>query len=197
MNFANKLTVLRIFLIPIIVIVFLFPYAQFNIELFSFTLGHVEVPGSNLITLLLFCIASFTDYLDGKIARSRNLVTTFGKFADPMADKLLVNLMLIMLAYKHMIPVVPALIMVARDTIVDGCRMIASQNGVVIAAAFVGKLKTFTQMFAIIFVLLCNLPFELYGIPVAEILIWFAALVSIAGGYHYFAQVKEFVFESM
>ena len=104
---------------------------------------------------------------------------------------------MLFLAVKGMIPVVPVFLMLSRDIIVDGCRMLASQNGTVIAAGMLGKLKTVLQMFAIIFVLLNNLPFELYGLPVADILIWFAAFVSVVSGYSYFSQVKEFVFESM
>ena len=197
MNLPNKLTLFRIILVPVLALVWLFPYQQFGIILPSFEVGFISLPLLNLIVLGIFALASFTDFLDGNIARKRNMVTTFGKFCDPIADKLLVNTMLLFLAVKGMIPVVPVFLMLSRDIIVDGCRMLASQNGTVIAAGMLGKLKTVLQMFAIIFVLLNNLPFELYGLPVADILIWFAAFVSVVSGYSYFSQVKEFVFESM
>ena len=196
MNLPNKLTVFRIFLVPILVLVWLFPYTQFNINFISFDIAGVEISLYNIILLMIFAIASLTDMLDGQIARKRGLVTTFGKFADPIADKLLVNTTLILLAYDHTIPVVPVILMLGRDIIVDGCRMIASKSGVVVAAGFMGKLKTVAQMFAIIFFLVNNLPFEILDIPVADILLWFAALSSLMSGYSYFIQMKDYIFES-
>ena len=196
MNLPNKLTVFRIFLVPLLVLVWLFPYTQFNINFISFDIAGVEISLYNIILLMIFAIASLTDMLDGQIARKRGLVTTFGKFADPIADKLLVNTTLILLAYDHTIPVVPVILMLGRDIIVDGCRMIASKSGVVVAAGFMGKLKTVAQMFAIIFFLVNNLPFEILDIPVADILLWFAALSSLMSGYSYFIQMKDSIFES-
>lgn len=197
MNLPNKLTLIRIILVPILVIVWLFPYQYFNISFISFDIGPVSLSLLNIIVLAIFCIASFTDFLDGHIARKRDLVTTFGKFADPIADKLLVNTTLIILAAKGMIPVLCAVMMLGRDTIVDGCRMIAAQKGVVIAAGMLGKAKTVLQMAAIIVALLNNLPFELWSLPINDLLIWFASFVSVISGYSYFGQVKEYIFESM
>jgi CDP-diacylglycerol--glycerol-3-phosphate 3-phosphatidyltransferase len=197
MNLPNKLTILRILLVPVIVLIWIFPYAQFGIDLGFIQFGYVKLPILNIITLVLFSFASFTDFLDGYIARSKHLVTTFGKFADPIADKLLVNTMLIIFASSNLLPVVPVVLMLGRDTIVDGCRMIASKNGVVVAAGYLGKVKTVAQMITIIFVLLFNLPFELYGIPFTDIILWFATFVSIASGTSYFMQLKEYIFESM
>ena len=197
MNLPNKLTVIRIILVPILVLVWLFPYTLFGIEFPTYEVGTVSLSLLNLIVLFIFALASITDYFDGYLARKHNLITTFGKFADPIADKLLVNATLIILCYKGTIPVVPVIIMFLRDTIVDGCRMIASSKGEVIAAGKLGKLKTVLQMFAIIFSLLNNLPFELVSIPVSTILIWFASFISLLSGYSYFAQVKKYIFESM
>lgn len=196
MNLPNKLTVFRIFLVPVLVLVWLFPYAQFNIAFVEFNIAGVDISLLNIILLIIFAIASLTDMLDGQIARKRNLITTFGKFADPIADKLLVNTTLILLAFDHAIPVLPVVIMLARDTIVDGCRMIASRNGVVVAAGLLGKVKTVSQMVAIILILLNNLPFEIWEMPIADIVLWFAALVSMMSGYSYFIQLKEYIFES-
>lgn len=196
MNLPNRLTVMRILMIPLIILIFIFPYAQFNINVPVYYVGAVGVSLVNIVVLVLFAIASITDFLDGYIARSRGLVTTFGKFADPIADKLLVNTMLIIFASKCMVSVVPVLIMISRDTIVDGCRMIAATNQVVVAAGMLGKIKTVTQMIAIILILLNNLPFELIGLPVADFVLWFAALISMASGFQYFNQLKEFIFES-
>ncbi|MEG0076432.1 CDP-diacylglycerol--glycerol-3-phosphate 3-phosphatidyltransferase [Anaerorhabdus sp.] len=196
MNLPNRLTVIRILLIPIIVLIWIFPYAQLNISIPVFYVGHVAISLVNLICLGIFAAASFTDYLDGAIARKKNLVTTFGKFADPIADKLLVTTMFILFASQGIIPVIPVLIMVIRDTIVDGCRMIASQNGVVVAAGYLGKVKTVLQMISIILILLNNIPFELYRLPISDFVLWFAAFVSLASGVSYFNQMKEYIFES-
>ena len=197
MNLPNKLTLFRIVLVPVLCLVWLFPYDQFGIAFDSLTIGGISVSYLNLIVLAIFGIASFTDFLDGNIARKKHIVTTFGKFADPIADKLLVNTMLIIMAYKRMIPLVCCIIMILRDIIVDGCRMIAAQKGVVVSAGMLGKLKTALQMVTIVVILFNNIPFEIWNIPLDEILIWFTTFISIAGGYSYFMQVKEYIFESM
>ena len=194
MNLPNRLTVMRIIMIPVIILIAIFPYSQFGIEIPMLQFGFVTLSAVNIVMLVLFCVASFTDFLDGYLARKNNLVTTFGKFADPIADKLLVTTMYILFAAQGTIPVVPVLIMVARDTIVDGIRMIASSNGVVMAAGYLGKLKTVVQMLSIITILLNNLPFELYRLPVSDFLLWFAAFTSLASGISYFNQMKEYIF---
>ena len=196
MNLPNKLTVMRICLIPIILLIAIFPYAQFNIDVPVLEVGHVGVSYVNIAMLVLFLIASFTDFLDGFIARKYNLITTFGKFADPIADKLLVTSMFILFASKGIIPVVPVILMVARDTIVDMCRMLASTNGVVVAAGYMGKLKTVLLMVTMSVFLVSNLPFELYRIPFADVMLWFTTCISVASGLDYFNQLKEYIFES-
>ena len=197
MNLPNKLTLFRILLVPILVIVWLFPYHLFNVEFISFDIGPVSLSMLNLIVLFIFCVGSITDFLDGNIARKKNLVTTFGKFMDPIADKLLVNVTLIILCYKGLVPVLPVILMLSRDTVVDGCRMIASQNGVVVAAGILGKTKTVLQMIAIILSIINNLPFEIWGLPVSTLLIWFASFVSVLSGYTYFSKLKSYIFKSM
>ena len=196
MNLPNRLTVIRIMMIPVIILVYIFPYAQFNINIPVYYIQGLPISLINIEVLVLFLIASFTDYLDGYIARKNNLITTFGKFADPIADKLLVNSLFILFASKGIIPVVPVIIMVCRDTIVDGCRMMAAQSGVVVAAGYLGKLKTVLQMLSIVLILVNNIPFELIRIPVSDIILWFATFVSMASGVSYFNQLKEFIFES-
>lgn len=197
MNLANKLTVFRITLIPVIVLVAIFPYAQFNITVGYISVGSVILTYKNIAILVLFAIASFTDFLDGYLARSRDMITTFGKFLDPIADKLLVNTVLILFAAQGIVPVVPVLIMIWRDTIVDAIRMLISQKGYVMAAGYLGKVKTVAQMLAIIFILLNNLPFELYGIPVADITLWFATLMSVLSGASYVIQARPYITESI
>lgn len=140
MNLPNKITVARILLIPIMIII---PF--FGLDNIIF--GNVTL--SNFIVLIIFLVASFTDFLDGYIARKNNLVTTFGKFLDPIADKLLVLAALIMLVEQGIVPAWIPVIIAAREFIVSGIRMLAAGEGNVIAASWLGKVKTVSQMVAI------------------------------------------------
>ncbi len=196
MNLPNRLTVFRIILVPVVILVYIFPYAQAGIEPRMFTVGSVNISVINLIALAIYAVAAFTDYLDGHIARSRNMQTTFGKFADPIADKMLTTTMFLLFLSRGIIPVVPVIIMVCRDTVVDGCRMLAASNGKVVSAQMMGKLKTVLQMLTIALILLNNLPFELWGLPVSELMLWFSAFVSLASGISYFSQLKGDILES-
>lgn len=136
MNIANKITIFRIFLVPVFIFLFIF-------------LG-VE----SVIPLLIFIIASFTDMLDGYLARSRNLVTTFGKFMDPLADKILVSSALVMLVQVGKIEAWMVCIVLAREFIVSGFRILAASSGKVISASIYGKFKTITQLVSIILIML-------------------------------------------
>lgn len=141
MNLPNKLTIFRIILVPIMVAI---PF--FNIQESVF-----NIPVEFWIMNLIFIIASITDKLDGQIARKRNLITTFGKFLDPLADKILVLSAMMILVEKNLLPAIIPIIVIAREFMVSGYRLVAVQKqGEVIAASFWGKLKTVTQMIAII-----------------------------------------------
>lgn len=134
MNLPNKLTILRVIMIPFFLVALL-----------------VEgIPAGKWIALAIFIIASFTDMLDGKIARKYNLITNFGKFMDPLADKLLVSAALIALIPLGKIPAWVVIVIISREFIISGFRLIASDNGVVIAASYWGKIKTVTQMVMIV-----------------------------------------------
>lgn len=196
MNLPNRLTVFRIVLVPVVVLVYLFPYASFGIEPITWMIGSTPLSIINVICLVIYVVAALTDALDGHIARSRNMMTTFGKFADPIADKMLTTTMFILFTSRGIISCVPVIIMVARDIVVDGCRMLAASNGKVVSAQMMGKIKTVSQMVTIALVLLNNLPFELLGLPVSDVLLWFSALVSVVSGVSYFNQLKEDIFES-
>ena len=175
----NVLTLLRVFLIPIYIVFFLLPYDW-----------------SNLAAALVFVIACFTDLLDGYLARKNNQVTTLGKFIDPIADKCLTSTMFILLAASQVIPVIPVVVMVWRDTIVDGARMMAAGKGSVMAAGILGKIKTASQMLCIILTLLNNFPFEIMNIPMASVLLWFSMIISVLGGIDYYNQAKPYIWES-
>lgn len=139
MNLPNKLTVLRVLMIPVFLIFMLTPLAEGN---------------GKYIALAIFCIASLTDMLDGKIARKYNLVTNFGKFMDPLADKLLVCSALICLIEQGKIASWIVIVIIAREFIISGFRLIASDNGIVIAASCWGKFKTVSHMAMIILLIL-------------------------------------------
>ena len=119
MNLPNKLTIFRIILIPVIILVYLFPYESFGIVPACFNIGGIDLSIIQVIALVIYVVAAITDALDGNIARSRNLITKFGKFADPIADKLLTTTMFLLFVSQGIIPVVPVIIMIARDTVVD------------------------------------------------------------------------------
>lgn len=149
MNLPNKLTILRMMLVLIMVIIPFFGIPG------VLDFGFISVSYSNLLVLLVFCIASYTDHLDGKIARKRNEVTTFGKFLDPLADKILVLSAMMMLVEWGKLPSWVPIITITREFAVSGYRLISVQkNGTVIAASFWGKLKTVTQMIAVILLIL-------------------------------------------
>ncbi len=196
MNLPNKLSLFRMGLIPLIVLIKVFPYAQFNYVIPVYDLGGYTLSLLNIIILILFVVASITDYVDGYIARKYNLITTFGKFIDPIADKLLVTTMFILFAIDGIVPIVVVLIMLWRDILVDGLRMIASSEGIVMSAGYLGKLKTVLQMLTIIVILLNNLPFEMLAFPMANFLLWFSLVASVLSGVSYFIQGKAVLLHS-
>ena len=161
MNLTNKLTTLRVIMIPFFVFFLLWQ----NGENYTF----------RMIALALFIIASLTDLLDGKIARKYNLVTNFGKFMDPLADKLLVCSALICLIELNALPAWMVIIIISREFIISGFRLIASDNGVVIAASYWGKFKTTFQMVSVVLLIL-DIPALAF---VTTICVWIALVLTI------------------
>ncbi|MBR3281488.1 MAG: CDP-diacylglycerol--glycerol-3-phosphate 3-phosphatidyltransferase [Clostridia bacterium] len=155
MNLPNKLTCLRMLLVPVLVII-----AYIPVESLDATVGFIPI--RNLILLAIFCLASITDYFDGHIARKKNLITTFGKFLDPIADKLLVVASLLVLVEFRMIPAWIVIITEARELLVAASRMLQAKKGNVVAASWYGKVKTVSQMIAIILAFLCASPFFMF-----------------------------------
>lgn len=196
MNLPNKLSLMRIAFVPVAAVVFLCGELSASFQN-GIYVGSVFLQYSDLLVLLLFAAASITDFLDGYIARRNHLITSFGKFIDPIADKLLVNTLLILLAWSGRISVIAVLLMIVRDTIVDGLRMNAASSGKVVAAGYAGKVKTVMQMFAIIFILLHDVPFAFIQVPIGECLLWIAVAASLYSGVLYFVQLKDIVLESM
>ncbi len=154
MNLPNKLTILRIVLVPIMVIVYYYGV------LVGTNATFLNISVINWIIVAIFVVASYTDHLDGKIARKENIVTTFGKFADPLADKILVLAAMLILVESEKLPVWIPIIVIFREFVVSGYRLIAVENGgKVIAANIWGKIKTVTQMIAIILMFLNNFAY--------------------------------------
>ena len=170
MNLPNKLTVLRVIMVPFFVF---------------FMLTDVGGAANKWIALVIFCVASLTDMLDGKIARARNLVTNFGKFMDPLADKLLVCSAMICLIPSGKLAAWIVIVIIAREFIISGFRLVASDAGIVIAASYWGKFKTVSQMFMII-VLIADLggAFDMIG----TILIWVSLILTIVSLFDYVAK---------
>ena len=161
MNLPNKLTVLRMIMVPFFVL---------------FMLTDIGGPANKWITLVIFCVASLTDMLDGKIARARNLVTNFGKFMDPLADKMLVCSAMICFIPLGKLAAWYVIIIIAREFIISGFRLVASDNNVVIAASYWGKFKTVSQMFMIILLIA-----DLGGVfnTIAVILVWVSLALTV------------------
>ena len=189
MNLPNKLTVLRICMIPIFILVVGLPldWGQLNV-------GDTTLAVTQLVGAVIFALASITDWLDGKIARARGLVTNFGKFADPLADKMLVMTAFIMLVDQGKAPGWVVAIIVCRELAVTGLRLLLVEHGEVMAAAWPGKVKTATQMVAIILLFINNIPFNLIGIPVDQIMLYACLIFTIYSGADYFIK-KSGVFK--
>lgn len=196
MNLPNKITMSRIFLAIFIIIVLLFPFDAAGITLPKLFIDEsIVVDLKYIIAGILFIIASLTDFVDGYLARKYNLVTDFGKMLDAIADKILVNSVLIILASTGFIsPIIPVIIIV-RDSIVNSIKMIAGNKGNVVAAIKMGKLKTMFLMVGIVLTLFYNLPFELYNIRVSDVLLIIACVLSIISGIEYYNLNKKFIFE--
>ena len=165
MNIANKLTVLRIFLVPI------------------FAISMIMSPDNGTIPLIIFVLASLTDFLDGYLARKHNLVTTFGKFLDPVADKLLTLSAFIMLIEQSQIPAWGVCVIVSREIAITGFRVIAASSGTTIAASSFGKIKTITQIVSIILLLL-NFEYAIY-------VFYLAVIFTLLSGVEYFVKNKD------
>lgn len=187
MNLPNKLTVFRMILIPVFMLVLALP-----LDWGTLHVAGAVLPVTHLVAAIIFIVASLTDLADGKIARKYKLVTNFGKFADPLADKLLVMTALIFFVQFGWVPAWMVAIIVIRELAITGLRtLIVENNGKVLAAAMPGKIKTASQMVAISFFLLHDIVFAMFNIPFAMIMIWIALLATIYSGIDYFYKNRD------
>ena len=174
MNLPNKLTILRIIAIPVFIVVLL--------------MGH------RYIATVIFIAAALTDMLDGHIARKYNMVTNFGKLMDPLADKLLVMSALLLLVQLGNVAGWMAVVILAREFAVTGLRQVAASEGIVIAAGVTGKVKTILQMIAIPLLLLDNWPGCYIGMPLDQIFLWAAVIMTIISGTEYIVKNRQLLF---
>ncbi|MBT2764860.1 CDP-diacylglycerol--glycerol-3-phosphate 3-phosphatidyltransferase [Paenibacillus sp. FSL W8-0187] len=183
MNLANRITIARMLLIPLFILFFA-EYPLWLTEKSGF-FGFIHVYGTN-IALGIFLLASATDKLDGYIARKYNQITNLGKLLDPLADKLLISVALIMMVQSGMVATWIAVVIIAREFVITGLRMVASEQGIALSADSLGKLKMVLQVIAIAAVLLDNYPFQLITmIQVDEFLMLAAVALTIYSGIHY------------
>ncbi len=197
MNLPNKLTIARIIMTLFIIIILIFPFDAAGIELPKLFINEsIVVDIKYFIAGFLFVLASVTDFLDGHIARKYNLVTDFGKVMDAIADKVLVNSVLIILSSSGFIhPIIPVIV-ITRDIVVNSIKMVAGNNGRVIAAIKSGKIKTICLMCGITLTLFYNLPFELWNIKVSDVLLIVAAILSLISGVQYYSMNKDLLFKN-
>ncbi len=196
MNLPNKITISRLILSAIVLILLIVPMEKIGLDLPAVKVTEaIRVDVKYLIGGILFLIASVTDFIDGHIARKYNMVTDFGKVMDAIADKLLVNGVLIVLACNGFINVIIPVIIISRDTIVDSIKMVVGNKIGSVGASKAGKLKTIFMMSGVTLMLFYNLPFEIWGIRVADTLIMIATVLSIVSGIEYYTKNRKYLLE--
>lgn len=196
MNLPNKLTVLRLILSVVVIILLVFPFYTIGIQFPQYNISGISSPVElqYLIAGVIFIIASVTDFLDGYIARKYDLITDTGKMLDAIADKVLVNSVLIILAAHGFINEIIPVIIVLRDIVVNAIKMEAASKGKVVAAIGSGKIKTASLMIGTVLTFFYNMPFEFIGISVNKFLLYFACIMSIISACQYFAMNKKLIF---
>lgn len=197
MNLPNKLTIFRIILSFLLITILLMPFDALGIALPKLFVNElIVIDMKYIIAGVIFIVASVTDLLDGYLARKMNCVTDFGKMLDAIADKVLVNPCLVILAASGFIhPIVPV-ILIIRDSIVNALKMVSGNKGKVIGAIKTGKVKTVCLMVGIALTLFYNMPFELLNIKVSEFLLIVATVLSVISAIQYYNMTKDIFTEN-
>ncbi|OFW79901.1 MAG: CDP-diacylglycerol--glycerol-3-phosphate 3-phosphatidyltransferase [Alicyclobacillus sp. RIFOXYA1_FULL_53_8] len=188
MNLANRITIARIFLVPVVIFLLLVKY-----DFWSVTINHRTTTGSEMIAAFVFIVVASTDVLDGYIARKRKLVTNFGKFLDPLADKLLVSAVLISLVEMQRLSAWVAILIISREFAVTGLRLVAAAEGIVLAASKLGKLKTITQIVAMVALIINNFPFSIVGFDFDILMVYVMVIITLVSGIDYFVKNKQVI----
>ncbi len=190
MNTPTKLTVSRIVLSVLIICLMIFPYGEIGIDIPVLRAG-IDINIVYIVCSILFIIASFTDYLDGHLARKNNQVTDLGKMLDSIADKILVNPVLIIFASEGIIhPIVPVIVIV-RDIVVNAVKMELASHGKVVAAIYTGKIKAACLMIGIVLLYISDIPFIYVNVRLDLLLIYFATIMSLVSMFQYLAMAKK------
>ena len=194
MNVPNKITICRIILSILLIVLMIFPMNRIGFDFPEFQInGKIIIDSKYIICGIIFVVASLTDFLDGYLARKYNLVTDIGKVMDAIADKILVNAVLIVLAVNGYISVVVPVVIVSRDIIVDSIKMVAGQKSGAVGASKTGKIKTACMMSGITLLFFYNLPFSLININPARALIMIATVLSVISGVEYYIKNKKYL----
>ncbi len=197
MNVPNKITICRIILSVVLLILLIIPIEKFGISFPEFKVAKIMIDSKYLFCGVIFLIASLTDFLDGHLARKYNMVTDMGKVLDAIADKILVNGVLIILAVEGYIsPIVPVVI-VSRDIIVDSIKMVAGQKSGAVGASKAGKIKTACMLTGIVLLFFYDLPFSLVNLHPAKVIIMVATILSVISGIQYYTKNKKFLTDNM
>lgn len=196
MNLPTKLTVLRLILSVFIILILCFPFYAIGVQFPKIDVNGVVVKVQYVIAGVVFVIASLTDWIDGYLARKNNQVTDTGKMLDAIADKVLVNSVLIILAANNFVHEIVPVVIVLRDIVVNAIKMEAAGKGKVVAAIKSGKWKTATLMVGTTLTFFYNLPFEYMGIRVSDFLLYIAVILSIVSAVQYWNLNKNIIFSS-
>jgi len=192
MKLPNRISFSRIVIALLIVVILLFPFDSAGITTLKlFVNESIVVDVKYLVVGVLFVIASFTDFLDGFVARKKNCHTDFGKMIDAIADKILIDSVLILLATIGFIHPVIAVVVMIRDVAVDSIKRYAASRGIVIGSIKLAKVKTVLFMVSISMILFYNLPFELFNLKIADIILVVATIISIVSGFEYYSYIKK------
>lgn len=197
MNVPNRITLCRIILSILLLVLIIFPMEKIGIDFPEFKIANVIINSKYLICGVIFMIASLTDFLDGYLARKYNLVTDLGKVMDAIADKVLVNGVLIVLAVEGYISVVVPVVIVSRDIFVDSIKMVAGQKSGAVGASKAGKFKTEFMLVGITLLFFQDIPFSLLGVNfVSRTIIMIATVLSVISGIQYYVKNKKYLFDT-
>ena len=196
MNLPNRITVARIILSLIVIFILIFPFYEIDIEWPKYLIAGITVKLQYIVAGVIFIIASVTDAIDGHLARKNNQITDLGKMLDAIADKILVDSVLIILAAQGFISVLIPVIIVLRDIVVDAIKMQAAAKGKVVAAIKSGKIKTAFLMVGTTLTFFYNLPFEAMSIRVSDFCLYFASIMALISAAEYFVNNKSLIFDN-
>ncbi len=192
MNLPNRISFSRIVIALLIVVILLFPFDSAGLTTLKiFVNESIVVDIKYIIVGVLFVVASFTDFLDGYVAKKNNCNTDFGKMIDAIADKVLIDSVLVLLATIGFIHPAIAVIVMIRDVAVDSIKRYAASCGIVVGSSKLARVKTFLFMISISMILFYNLPFELFNLKIADILLVVATIISIVSGFEYYGFLRN------